>query len=59
MRTANQGYTSTSSYQPSPKQDAGNPKKGKRDTSADWVTLPRLTIFTISLFIVTLVFNGI
>lgn len=59
MRTANQGYTPTSSYQPAPKKDGDNPRKGKRDTSADWVTLPRLTVFTLALFIVTLVFNGI
>lgn len=59
MRTANQGYTSSSSYKPSSKKDTDNPRKGKRDTSADWVTVPRLTVFTLALFIMTIVFNGI
>lgn len=42
-------------YSPKPKNA---PKKTARDTSTDWITIPRLSLFTAVAFIATLITNG-
>lgn len=48
--------TVSTDYKP---KEESNPSKGKRDTSADWVTIPRLVVVTVVVLVLTLIFNGI
>lgn len=48
--------TVSNNYKP---KEESNPSKGKRDTSADWVTIPRLVVVTVTVLVLTLIFNGI
>lgn len=59
MRTAQSNYVPRHNYSPKETQGEVGQRKQKRDTSVDWVTIPRLTAVTLCLFVVTLVFNGI
>lgn len=56
MRTGKNTYANRGTR---PSHTPQETKKPKRDTSADWVTIPRLVAVTLCALIVTIYFNGV